>query len=274
MQNGEVIEREKERGKQKKEIKLFLGITIIVSAVLEGLIIGTGEMYYAAFLMWTPALAAGITKFVYFRKEKNALLFRRCKIRYLLIALGLPFLYLSIPYCMYWMMNPSSMQVAWSIRMIPEMVIGILTAMVTTLGEEIGWRGFLVPRLAVWIGVKKALLLSGLIWGVWHCPLLLSGMYMPGVPVWYAVPMFLIIITSVGILIGMITLRSKSVWPAVLMHAVHNSLDQNILAAGTVGESKIYFVSETGIITALIVAVLAIGMLYMKKQRVVAVERG
>lgn len=246
--------------KIRKEITLFLSVIIVLSAIFESLIIGTWQMFYAAFLMWTPALAAWITKFVYFQKEKNSLLFQKCKMKYIFIALGLPMIYLGIPYCIYWINNPSSMQIDWSLKLVGMAVVGILTTMVITLGEEIGWRGFLVPRLTAWVGAKKTLLFTGLFWGAWHCPLLLSGIYMPGISNWYKVPLFMIVITSVGVIIGGLTLRSKSVWPAVLMHAAHNNFDQNLLGAGTVGNDKMYFVGETGIITAVIVVVIAVGV--------------
>lgn len=248
------------KDKNKDEIRLFLSITIVLSVILEGLIICTGQMFYAAFLVWTPAFAAWITKFIYFPKEKNSLLFRKCKIKYILLALVLPFIYLSIPYFIYWIMNPSSMQKVWNLKLIPMAVVGILTGMVTTLGEEIGWRGFLVPRLVTWIGVKKTLLLSGLFWGAWHLPLLLAGLYLPDLPIWYKVPMFMIVITAVGVIIGILTLRSKSVWPAVLMHTAHNNFDQNMLELGNMGHNQLYFVSEAGMITAVIVVIMVIWM--------------
>ncbi len=244
----------------KKAIKLFLLITVALSVVWETVIILTGEMGYAAFLMWVPAFAALIAKLTYFRKEKHALLFAKSKIKYILLAVLLPLIYLGVPYLIYWMINPGSMRIEWGIQVLVMAVIGIVISMLTALGEEIGWRGFLVPRLLTWLGLEKTLLLTGLIWGLWHCPLLISGIYMPGTPNWFKVPMFLIIIGAVGVMIGILTLRAKSVWPAAIMHAAHNNFDQVILGAGTVGNNKMYFVSKSGIFTAVIAVTLAIWM--------------
>lgn len=244
----------------KKAVKLFLIITIALSAVWETLIIITGFMGLAAFLMWVPALAAWIAKLKYFKGEKHALLFSRCHIKYVLMALALPLIYIGVPYVIYWIANPGSMQMVWSPMVLVMAVVGVPMGMITALGEEIGWRGFLVPRLLTFLGLEKTLLLTGLIWGLWHCPILISGVYMSGTPVWYKVPMFLIIIGAVGVMIGILTLQSKSVWPAAVMHAAHNAFDQMIFAEGTIGDSKMYFVSETGILTAAIAVALAIWM--------------
>lgn len=232
----------------------------MLSASLDSLIISTGQMYYAVLLVWIPALSAGIVKLKYNRKEKNVFRFSKCKLRYVVMALVVPFVYIGMPYCIYWVINPSSIQIAWSVNIISEVVLGMLSGMVLTLGEEIGWRGFLVPNIVRLFGVKKALLVSGLIWGAWHCPLVLSGIYLPGVAIWYAVPIFMIVITAVGVMIGILTIRSQSIWPAVLMHAAHNCYDQNIFGAGTIGVNKIYFVSEAGMITAVLVVIMAIWM--------------
>ncbi len=58
------------------------------------------------------------------------------------------------------------------------------------LGEELGWRGFFFPTLAERWGEAKALALTGVVWGVWHTPLVLAGFNYPGHP-WLAIPMMI-----------------------------------------------------------------------------------
>ena len=58
-----------------------------------------------------------------------------------------------------------------------------------TLGEEYGWRGYLLPRLLP-LGEIRATLLVGLIWGPWHVPFLLAGLNYPGVNFWQTVLVF------------------------------------------------------------------------------------
>jgi membrane protease YdiL (CAAX protease family) len=65
-------------------------------------------------------------------------------------------------------------------------ILGLLPGMVTAIGEEIGWRGFLVPELARWMSFRKTALVSGAIWCAWHMPAILSGSYgTTDTPRWY-----------------------------------------------------------------------------------------
>ncbi|RNL84347.1 CPBP family intramembrane glutamic endopeptidase [Halostreptopolyspora alba] len=91
-----------------------------------------------------------------------------------------------------------------------------------TFGEELGWRGYLLPRLLP-LGVWPALLLTGVIHGLWHGPQLLiqarSG--------WMgadSVAVFLTFVVVAGILFGWLRLASGSVWPAVVAHGANNSV--------------------------------------------------
>ena len=220
----------------QKAVKLFLIIVVVVSAIVEGVIIYTGAMGLATLLMCVPALAAVITKLKYFKGEKHALAVQKCKIKYIGLGVLIPLLYIGIPYLIYWIINPGSLQLELKPMLIGSTVIGILINMLPAFGEELGWRGFLVPRLLQWIGLEKMLILTGLIWALWHCPLLISGIYMPGTPIWFKVPMFIIIIGSVGVIIAILTLRAGSIWPATVMHAAHNMIDQAVFGAGTVGD--------------------------------------
>jgi membrane protease YdiL (CAAX protease family) len=97
---------------------------------------------------------------------------------------------------------------------------------VATFGEEFGWRAYLLPRL-MGLGKRRALVLTGVIWGVWHWPVILMGYNYgfdyPGAPflgplamVWFTV--------AAGILLGWLTMRGESVWPAVIGHGAINGV--------------------------------------------------
>ncbi len=95
-----------------------------------------------------------------------------------------------------------------------------------TFGEEFGWRAFLVPALTKF-GIKKALLVSGIIWGVWHWPVIMMGhnygLDYPGFP-WLGLLATLWFTISIGIFFGWLTLKAKSVWPAVFAHGALNGI--------------------------------------------------
>lgn len=218
-------------------------------------------MGLAAFLMWVPAFAAFAAFIVerrYFKKEKVFLGFRCCKVKHILWAIIFPLIYIGVPYIIYWLMFPGTLAKAIDIRFFVILVIGTPIGMPTAIGEEIGWRGFMVPSLFKKIGLEKTLLLSSLIWGIWHLPILISGLYMPGTPIYYKVPMFLLMILASGTIIGLLTLQSKSVWPAAVMHAAHNVFDQALFGAYTSGKNNMYYVSETGIFTVVIGILVAV----------------
>ena len=93
------------------------------------------------------------------------------------------------------------------------------------LGEELGWRAYLMPKLIGVCGRKKALLLGGVIWGLWHAPLTCIGHNFgteyPGFP-YLGILLMCIECTMMGTILTWLTIRVGSVWPAAIMHAVNN----------------------------------------------------
>lgn len=89
-------------------------------------------------------------------------------------------------------------------------------------GEEFGWRSYLLPRLSPLGGVTAAII-TGVIWGLWHAPLiLLDGYDYPGHPV-LGVGMMVIFTTATGVIFAWLRFRSGSVWPSTLAHAALNA---------------------------------------------------
>ena len=95
-----------------------------------------------------------------------------------------------------------------------------------TLGEEFGWRAYLLPKLMP-LGGRKAMLLMGVIWGVWHWPIIAMGhnygLNYPGAP-WLGMLAMVWFTLGCGTLLGWAALRSGSVWPAVIGHGAINGI--------------------------------------------------
>ncbi len=103
------------------------------------------------------------------------------------------------------------------------------------LGEELGWRGWLLPKLMP-LGTVPALLVSGVIWGVWHAPLILLGYNYPDAPGWLAMSAMVLMCILVGAVFSWLRLRSGSVWPAALAHAAFNGAAGSYLVFARAGE--------------------------------------
>lgn len=99
--------------------------------------------------------------------------------------------------------------------------ISVFVASLSAFGEELGWRGWLLPNLLP-LGTWPALLLSGAIWGVWHAPLILLGYNYQRTDV-LGVLLMVGWCMLLGVLIGWLRLRSASVWPAVIAHGAVNA---------------------------------------------------
>lgn len=113
-------------------------------------------------------------------------------------------------------------------------VAAVTVNAVAAFGEEIGWRGFLVPALRRY-GTWPALLVSGAVWGLWHAPIILLG-YNFGRTDIIGVLLMTAGCLAWGVLLGWLRLRSGSVWPAVFAHGAVNAaagLPTLLYAAGT-----------------------------------------
>lgn len=89
------------------------------------------------------------------------------------------------------------------------------------LGEELGWRGFLLPHLMP-LGQWKAILISGIIWGVWHAPAVAQGLNYPGYPI-LGIFMMIVFCVLLGIIFSWLYLNTKSPWVAALAHGSINA---------------------------------------------------
>ena len=106
--------------------------------------------------------------------------------------------------------------------------VGVLFSIITAIGEEIGWRGFLVPELfKSYSFTKTSLIVSG-IWAIYHFPGIIYGNYNSGVETWYVLIFFTLQIIGLSFITTWLRLKSGSMWPAIILHASHNLFIQRV----------------------------------------------
>lgn len=228
--------------------------------------------------MWAPGIAAVVVQLL-FERRLSGLGWRGPNWRWWLAGLAFPLAYVALAYAAAWGSGTAAIRpdaMAWMREVLEVMIgfpslpswallplfavalctLGLVMNTIAALGEEIGWRGLLFPTLQRTLGFRAAALLSGAIWAVWHWNLILGGDYNAGADPAYSVAMFstMIVLMSVGM--GWLTMRSGSLWPAVMVHAGHNLFIQGAFEPLTVRpEHGQWITGEWGVAVPLAIAV-------------------
>jgi len=232
-----------------KKILTFLVLTFALSTPLYYFIATSDSTHsYSTWLMWAPGVAAIITQLL-FTRSIAGLGWAPGKTKYLLAGYLIPFIYVSVVYGLVWLSgigpldivgfaNTMGTQAPFTLPTPTQQAAGailyfatygVLTTSWATLGEEIGWRGVLVPELAKRFSFAQISLISGAIWAVWHFPVLLLADYNnAGAPLWFGLLCFSVLVISISFAFTWLRLKSGSVWVTVLMHASHNIAIQAI----------------------------------------------
>lgn len=272
-----------------KQISLFLLLTFTFSCLPYYLILHSGHLRVGngmggALIMWCPGLAAIVTC-VLMRIDVATLGWNWGATRYQVWSYVIPIFYALPVYVGVWALIrrsfsfgdfadsmgpaygfPHHPTAATMLLAIPAYAtVGVISAMARTLGEEIGWRGFLLPRLVGQAGFTSGCALSGCIWAVWHYPVLLFADYNAGTRPAYALACFTLMVIAAAFIWGWLRLKSGSLWTSVILHASHNVFIQAIFDGMTkpVGHA-LYITTEFG---AGLVVTMWIAALYLWTRR-------
>lgn len=114
------------------------------------------------------------------------------------------------------------------ITIVQSLIMGAVLAWALFFGEEYGWRVYLQDRMIGIFGRVKGVVLLGIIWGLWHAPIIAMGYHYPGRPV---LGVFTFIISSIviGIYYSYAVFKTGSVWLAVLLHMITNTVGQLLM---------------------------------------------
>jgi membrane protease YdiL (CAAX protease family) len=129
-----------------------------------------------------------------------------------------------------------------------------------TLGEEYGWRGYLLPRLLP-LGEIRATLLVGLIWGPWHVPFLLVGLNYPGVNFWVALLVFLFTVVTLSFAYTWFYVASSgSVLVVALLHQSNNTFADTFWQPPLMSEGSQLAASVVGGVLMMALVVVVYGL--------------
>ena len=259
---------------------LFYGIALSLILLLALLGQGLGEAILAI-AMFTPVAAVLLMQLVLTRDGTTRAGWRilglhRSGLRLWGFAILTPFLVLLCTYGIIWAAGLGQLDLtalAGSgsfLGTVFNLLISLIISMILVFGEEIGWRGYLLPHLLP-LGRTRALLLSGLLHGIWHLPImLLTPFYHASGDRLTVAALFLLSTTFGGVFFGYLRLTSQSVWPAVLAHGAVNmfwTMFMSITVAVTSAEVLEYWAGESGVITLLEIALIAGWLIYRLRRQ-------
>ncbi len=153
-----------------------------------------------------------------------------------------------------------------------QLVMGVVLApfvnLINCFGEEWGWRGFLLPKLLKQFKVAPAILINGVIWGLWHVPLTIMGhnygVGYPGFPFTGIIAMC-IFCTVMGTILSFVTIKTGSCIPAIMGHGTLNGFASAGLLFTSLDHPYNVFLgpAPTGLIGGLGFIAVACALLYL-----------
>lgn len=141
---------------------------------------------------------------------------------------------------------------------------------VTCFGEEWGWRGYLLPKMQKLLPTGPMLIVTGIIWGLWHAPLTIIG-HNYGLGYWgfpfTGIAMMCLFCTVLGIFLSYVTLKTESCIPAILGHGAINGIAAIGIYFTIDGGNPFVGPAPTGIIGLIPFILMAIPMVIHLKKR-------
>jgi hypothetical protein len=217
----------------------------------------------AAFGMLGPAMAALIMRRLHRKPQRGSLGARR-PWQYYVIAVVAPALFVASVVVVD--TTGGLAQFEWPQSAVATfatvLFVGGLATLPLTLGEEYGWRGYLLPRLLP-LGEVRATFVLAAIWGVWHLPMLLIGLNYPGQRLWAVAPVFLVTVALTAFPFTWLYVASGGgVLAVAVMHAVLNALSDTFTSSRYLPDGNPLVVGAGGLVgAAILLAMVAVGRL-------------
>ena len=261
-----------------KTIMLFLVLLTALSSIAYYAILKLNPTsIYIGALMISPALASFITLKIR-KRPISSLPWSLKELKYLKLSYITPLLYVSIAYAFIWLFGFGNLInteriTQWShelgiaesnqtlviiVMIFLLLTVGVIKNLGSTLGEEIGWRGFFIFELRKVMSFKSLAIVSGIIWAIWHFPVI-NLMYGSGENLLLHMSAFTIMIIGMSVILAYYTFKSNSLWPAAVYHSVHNIYIQKICTPLTISnDNTTFWIDEYGFMIPIITTIFAI----------------
>ena len=251
------------RAKARRSLKLFFSLVAGFNILFVAIVALTGNTIWFVALMWSVALSSIICRLV-FREGFKDVSFRfggRRTLAYIAAGLVFPVVVGILSYGTAWLTGLAAFTSppgGFFGGLLLAVTVTTALGCITTTGEEIGWRGYMLTRL-IDAGVPRPVLASGVIWTLWHAPLIIVGLYQVG----GGTPLlgllgFAATTTSAAFLLARVRLATGSIWPAVVLHGAWNSVIQSAFDPAVAGHGSSMWLGEGGILVAIVVVGLTI----------------
>ncbi|MEA4926194.1 MAG: CPBP family intramembrane glutamic endopeptidase [Syntrophomonadaceae bacterium] len=283
---------EQEKTAVKKRLAWFVALTFIITWLvfmlipLLGLPYGQGVSIFIVMAgMFVPALCNLLTRLITREGLGNMYLrpnFKGHRKQYLLVFFG-PTALLFLSAALYFLIFPGTFDPELAflqetaaktagmtayhlllISILEIIIIGPVINIIPTLGEELGWRGYLLPKLRRLLSDRAALVVTGILWGLWHTPVIVMGHnygtgYL-GYP-WLGILAMIVFCVGLGVIEGYASIKLESVIPAAMIHSAVNAGAGLPILMAKDGYNAILGPAITGFIGGLPFIVLAVVLL-------------
>lgn len=252
------------RGRARRGLVFYCVLVAAFDAAFVWVVVHTGDLRWIPALMWSVAAASVICRVV-LREGFRDVSFRFGGVRtlgFVAAAVAFPVVVGLVAYGVGWATGLAGYVAppgGFLAGLLVAATVATVASCVSAAGEEIGWRGYMLTRL-IEGGIPYPVLASGVIWALWHVPLIVTGFYLAGGQQSVVVTLtgFMVSMTAVSFVFARFRLQTGSIWPAIVLHGAWNSVIQGGFDPAAAGRGAHLWLGESGILVALTLVVAAV----------------
>jgi hypothetical protein len=210
-----------DRTRARRGLLIFLSLMVAFNAVFVAALTVTGDWRWIYAMPWSVALSSIIARLVV-REGVADVSFRLGGPRtlyWIVVGVIYPLVVTLVAFGAAWLTGLAPFvppPAEYWIALLFNVAVGTVFAAFTAVGEEVGWRGYLLIRL-IDAGVPRPVLVTGVIWGLWYVPLIVAGLAFAEHPsMLAAIAVSMVWFVAAGFLLARARLETGSIWPCVV----------------------------------------------------------